>query len=650
MWDDSSNSKRILRNTMKKANRAYWQSIREDIDRDIWDESYKIVVINKLFLVNQPLMSNRQKNVELQKSTMMELLGAQQKIKNGKPPGPENIPPEIIKLSLLLYNRLLADGTFAKIWKTAKLVLLQKNAKPDGNPSTIVQYISVFYVEGQRKALFEECEAKRSQYTEEILHLKKNISEMIIKLKESKSLSVRYDINVAELEEAIGYVGDKSCSEIIDKLDLEVINKSKKLDILKYQTKKKEEQLKNLADEYQTFATRKLERFSKKKIEKPTIQRVSDLQNSIHAVQLQWREAEHVRIRYKEIKNALLEDSARFESNIEETKVQVYKQEADIKRLEQINWEANKMRATAKNLLLREERDAIKSSTNRERQAAEGKRLIIERKQELEKLEKKIFLTGKAPIRPDIVDGDESNMQTPTSPKEELDQTFETLKEATGGNTIDEVLERFIAQKETTNRLSQLRISGEEQKVKFEKKFDNLTAQLESLRFAEVKDAEASAEELEALKIAIRNEEHSIEDHVHNTEKNNEIIKLICEHIQNIFLGINPLADTEKHPLLLLEDFHCELENIISEYDEAKDERATVEIPEPVELKAILPPSYSALIRKTPLPQQGPSVTPEKGSDEEEEVPSRGYLKRQAQIVIDAKSRRKSLRFPMKKQ
>lgn len=149
------------------------------------------------------------------------------------------------------------------------------------------------------------------------------------------------------------------------------------------------------------------------------------------------------------------------------------------------------MRGIARNILLQEEKGAVKSAATRERQAAEGKRLIVERRQELEKLEKKIFQTGKTPIRPET-EGDESNAHTPTPPlypKEDMN-SFETLKEATGGSTIDEVLERFYVQKETSARLSQLRTSGEEQKGKLEKKNDNLTSQLESLKFAEVKEAE----------------------------------------------------------------------------------------------------------------------------------------------------------------
>lgn len=37
------------------------------------------------------------------------------------------------------------------------------------------------------------------------------------------------------------------------------------------------------------------------------------------------------------------------------------------------------------------------------------------------------------------------------------------------------------------------------------------------------------------------------------------------------------------------------------------------------------------------------------GSDDEEEVPSRNYLKRQAQLVVDAKSRRKNIRAQLPK-
>lgn len=84
-------------------------------------------------------------------------------------------------------------------------------------------------------------------------------------------------------------------------------------------------------------------------------------------------------------------------------------------------------------------------------------------------------------------------------------------------------------------------------------------------------------------------------------------------------------------------------------------------------VEANLPTPYSGLIRRTPLPQMMGTPSPgpppgnahndakEKskivlaGSEDEEEVPSRSFLKRQAQLVIDAKSRRRNLRIQLPK-
>ncbi|KAL3277190.1 hypothetical protein HHI36_012541 [Cryptolaemus montrouzieri] len=60
-----------------------------------------------------------------------------------------------------------------------------------------------------------------------------------------------------------------------------------------------------------------------------------------------------------------------------------------------------------------------------------------------------------------------------------------------------------------------------------------------------------------------------------------------------------------------------------------------------------LPAPYIRLMAKTPVSQQGTPPVPPVGSDDEEEVPSRGHLKRQAQLVVDAKSRRKNLKMQL---
>lgn len=61
---------------------------------------------------------------------------------------------------------------------------------------------------------------------------------MIVKLKEERSLSAKHRIQCAELEETIGYIGEKTCAEVKEALDLQIIDRAKQLDLLKYRTRK----------------------------------------------------------------------------------------------------------------------------------------------------------------------------------------------------------------------------------------------------------------------------------------------------------------------------------------------------------------------------------------------------------------------------
>nr|XP_022904748.1 coiled-coil domain-containing protein 151 [Onthophagus taurus] len=505
--------------------------------------------------------------------------------------------------------------------------------------------------EGRRKALFEETESEEKLNANEILRLKKETRDLAIRLRDNRSLSAKNRIGGARLEEVMGHLGEKTCPEVHCSLDLQVTDRTKHLDLIRYQIRKKEEILKKLADEYQSLKLKKFENYTKIKLEAPIKKQKKELENSIHAVQVQWREAEHVRTRYKEIRKSLLQDSAKFEANIAKTKQQLQLQQIEINRLEEVNAQANKMRAIARNNLQKEEKDALKAAKEREKQAVDGKRLIMERKQELEKLEKKIFQSGKMQtLRPET-DGEDSNfMQTPTppilDPLEEFRDDFETLKEATGGTTIDDVLERFLAQKDTSIRLNSLRKSGEENKRKLEVKQDNLNAQLESLQFAEVKDAEENAEELEMIQKQNEQQKRKIETYKQSQHESNRILENIFDNIQSIFINVAPEITGKNNPLDLVKQLKNELEIIVNKRGYEEDEKE----PENVIPEKWLPQTYSSLMRRTPLPQSGAgSPAPPPGSDEEEEVPSRGYMKRQAQIVVDAKSRRKNIRFPTKK-
>lgn len=91
--------------------------------------------------------------------------------------------------------------------------------------------------EGQRKALFEEAETQQKQNSEEIIKLKKEISQMSAVLQQLKSPLARYRLKNRELEQSIGALGEKTCQDVENLLDLQIIDKQKQTDILKFKTK-----------------------------------------------------------------------------------------------------------------------------------------------------------------------------------------------------------------------------------------------------------------------------------------------------------------------------------------------------------------------------------------------------------------------------
>jgi hypothetical protein len=59
-----------------------------------------------------------------------------------------------------------------------------------------------------------------------------------------------------------------------------------------------------------------------------------------------------------------------------------------------------------------------------------------------------------------------------------------------GETDVEDVLKRFVSQKETLSRLSYLRNITEEEKQELQKQKDFMVTELEAFKFAEVKDNE----------------------------------------------------------------------------------------------------------------------------------------------------------------
>ncbi|KAI5735555.1 hypothetical protein M8J77_020038 [Diaphorina citri] len=162
LYEQYKENRELLKKEMKNAKENQWKHLCDDLERDIWGKAYKIVMkrIGKKLPVIPP--DTRKEIIEglfpdhpvclwtcdsvdvIQDFELDELLEAVLNVNIKKAPGPDNIPPRVVKETVLafpqsvlrVFNTLLQQMNVPKIWKEARVALVPKPVKIQGAPPT----------------------------------------------------------------------------------------------------------------------------------------------------------------------------------------------------------------------------------------------------------------------------------------------------------------------------------------------------------------------------------------------------------------------------------------------------------------------------------------------------------------------------------
>ncbi|CAG4927092.1 unnamed protein product [Colias eurytheme] len=368
----------------------------------------------------------------------------------------------------------------------------------------------------------------------------------------------------------------------------------------------------------------------------------------------------------KETVQALVEDSVKFESSLAKIEDLLKKQQEEIKKLEQVRDEALSMRIRATAAATAEAARAHDAEHSRAAERAYFAQRFEERRREMEKLEKRIFPPALRPVRQDStgsMDGEPAVEEI--SPDQEMEEIFQRLMKLTGVTEPEQVFDRFRAQRETSSRLNYLQQSIEDEKLQLERAQTTLMAELEGYKFASVKDKDEGQDEIMNLKTAIKEEEESYDTLKKELEELESFLLDIKKLLYDLCKFLEPVVPEPPTPEWTAEarDVQETIRVVAVRLERARDKHNTlIERPRdgvamPSNPTSVAPsvaasaPSHSTQRdsdRIAPayrdLAQREPGKPPV--SDEEEDIPSRCYLKRQAQLIIDTKCRRKGFRPP----
>lgn len=166
-YEEYKRTRRELKLEISLSKAKCWKELCLSLEKDVWGNAYKIVTnkvgrsppiippdirktqLDNLF-PNNPISVWKTREVnteEIEDINTEEMLTVSLKIAPNKAPGPDHIPPKVIRKVAIatpdvlckIFNDLLKKGSFPKPWKEAKVILLQKPTKNKGdlpsNPS-----------------------------------------------------------------------------------------------------------------------------------------------------------------------------------------------------------------------------------------------------------------------------------------------------------------------------------------------------------------------------------------------------------------------------------------------------------------------------------------------------------------------------------
>ncbi|EDW41183.1 GM25306 [Drosophila sechellia] len=566
----------------------------------------------------------------------------------------------------------------------------------------------ILLAEGQKTANAAEWQKQNRINCDTISSLKKDIKEQTIRasrlrnplqrpvvIKESTGESRRAQSCTPTLivGKATYPVGAKNADDAIFLTDLKITESRKQMDLLRHRFKSRQQHFSKLVEKYRGLLANK-EAQNQNMGEKPpeTLEEdanrklVCQLENEIHRTNVQWMEAEHIRKKYRSIEASLMTDAERFERSLRELEASLSDQKAEIERLQQVHNEAVEMRDAAKVILQRQEQQANLSQKTRERQALDFRKQVEARKLELERIGRKLFAETKTLVHQDSVgssSGDQHTAKTENGEEEpvsqlesvtsDMESLFKQLMEASGATSPFEVFERFSAQKESAARLNYLRKAAEAEKANLEAEREALSSELEASKFSDVKESEVNQEVIEQIKNSIAAKEQDRKLDTDEAGKSMGVLKYLKERICEMIFKVQEVDESNieiperKLHILKVKIKRCQelskSEDVppfeipkLDIVDEEEDEMYKAEQPKSPSIQEgekpqPMPVCYYNLFAgraqraagtSSSSPEQAPAAVAT--ADDDNEVPSRNFLKRQSVLIVDSKSRRKPFR------
>ncbi|KAM3622931.1 uncharacterized protein V6R79_004989 [Siganus canaliculatus] len=410
---------------------------------------------------------------------------------------------------------------------------------------------------------------------------------------------------------------------------------------------------------------------------------VRALENSLEKTQFKCKEAENIMINYQKLKSQLQEESLTFEGQLDCLETEIRKHREELHDMQTMNNKAQLSKEAAKAELQQQEELLYKERKERECIIAGYRRKVEERKIQAEKAERRAQRTA---IQPDELSS-EAQRSTPRMAGEEekvistFQEAFRRIKEATGVADIQEIVDRFTSQRETQEHLENLKEENEKVLQQLKEQKSLLSQQFQDMKYSG--EAKLSSDQRTLVE-----SEQQLQAHQQRCEASEKHLDWLIKTLSAVRAGVEHLADKLQHitvvnatslvitvtyltkgpftfnvfppqsgkavaevspdsdEFVLVLMTLCEMKlQLLHEELQGKDLVAIMKEMEEEEFYVRIEGKLPAFNTRVKLPED---LRPDAFSDEEEseeddaDFLSREALKRQSQLIVDSRSKKKS--------
>ncbi|KAJ8283742.1 hypothetical protein COCON_G00025920 [Conger conger] len=461
---------------------------------------------------------------------------------------------------------------------------------------------------------------------------------------------------------------NKSGKAALAILDQKVCDRVKKLNALKHSTETRRRRLEELQQQYdsaraqarapQADAERREEGAKNEgEVAEQQPQNLRVLENRLEKAQLKCQEAEHIMRSYLKLKAHLQDESLTFQMQLDRMEAEILRQRQELQDLQVMKSDANLSKDVAKAELQRQEEFVYKERREREGILACYKKQAEELKAHSERLERR---AQRAVMHPDELSSEAQRSAAAAAEEDNVIHTFEEafrrIKDATGVTDTHEVVERFISQGDTQKHLEQLKEENERMLEQLKEERDQLQAQFQELKYSGEAKLSSGQQMLEECEGHLQREQEK-------RDEANERLEALTRTLNAVRAGVDHLSDklqhikmkgkppksqvcpsSDEYVLDLLAQSELRLAALVDEL-QGKDLAAILKEMEEEEFQTSIEgklPQYNMRIELPEAQKQGPYDEEEESGDDEGDIITRAALKRQSQIIIDSKTKRKT--------